>query len=103
MQEITVQELKARRDQGDDNFVLIDVREPHEHQEYNIGGTLIPVGSIMQRIEELEDHKEDEIIVYCRSGARSGMIQGLLQGAGFKNVLNLRGGMLAWQDMVKQG
>jgi rhodanese-related sulfurtransferase len=101
MQEITVQELKARRDQGDTNYLLIDVREPHEHQEFNIGGSLIPVGSIGQRIDELKDHKEGEIIVYCRSGARSGMAQGLLQGAGYKNVINLKGGVLAWQDMEK--
>lgn len=101
MKEITVQELKARRDKGEDDFVLIDVREPHEHAEFNIGGTLIPVGSIAQRMDELEDHKEDEVILYCRSGARSGMAQGLLQAAGFKNAINLRGGMLAWQDMEK--
>jgi rhodanese-related sulfurtransferase len=103
MQEITAQQLKARRDQSDTGFVLIDVREPHEHAEYNIGGELIPVGSIAQRLDELEDHKGDEVIVYCRSGARSGMAQGLLQAAGFQNVINLKGGMLAWQDMEKQG
>lgn len=101
MQEITVQDLKARRDRGDTDYVLIDVREPHEHAEFNIGGQLIPVGAIGRRMDELEKHKADEVIVYCRSGARSGMVQGLLQAAGFQNVLNLRGGMLAWRDMEK--
>jgi len=95
--DITVQELKERMDAGDSNFVLIDVREPYEHEEFNIGGQLIPVGQVMAAIPSLEAHKDDEIIVYCRSGNRSGMAKMLMETAGFKNVKNLLGGMLAWQ------
>lgn len=95
--ELNVQELKDKMDKGD-AFVLIDVREPNEHQSFNIGGKLIPVGSIPSNIPDLEDHLEEEVIVYCRSGQRSAMAQQFLLQAGFKNVLNLKGGMLAWAD-----
>lgn len=96
--DINVTDLKARMDKGESDFVLIDVREPHEHEAFNIGGQLVPVGSIMTELTKLKEHAEKEVIVYCRSGARSGMAQGLLQQSGFKNVRNLTGGMLAWQD-----
>lgn len=92
---ITVQELKHRLGEGD-KIILIDVREPHEHQEFNIGGKLIPLGSIPSSIEDLLPHQDDEIVMYCRSGQRSGMAQQFLIQAGFKNVLNLEGGMLAF-------
>ena len=95
--DISVTDLKNRMDSGDTDFVLIDVREPGEHDAYNIGGTLIPVGTIAGALDDLEEHREKEVIIYCRSGARSGMAQGFLQQAGFKNVRNLTGGMLAWQ------
>lgn len=95
MTDITVNELKQKLDDKEE-FVLIDVREPYEHQEFNVGGQLIPVGGIMGAIEDLEDHKDDEIVVYCRSGQRSGMAKQLLMASGFKNVRNLEGGMIAW-------
>ena len=95
--DITVQELRQKLESGE-KFVLIDVREPWEHQDFNIGGQLIPVGAMMTRFGELEDHKNDEIVLYCRSGARSGTVQALLQAKGFANVRNLLGGMLAWRD-----
>ena len=95
--DINVQELKQKIDNGDD-FVLIDVREAHEHAEFNVGGKHIPVGSIMSAIPDLEAHKNEEVVVYCRSGQRSGMAQQLLQASGFKNVRNLQGGMMAWVD-----
>ena len=97
--DISVKDLKARMDSGDADFVLIDVREPGEHEAFNIGGQLVPVGGIANAVGNLEEHKEKEVIVYCRSGARSGMAQGFLQQAGFKNVRNLTGGMMAWQAM----
>jgi rhodanese-related sulfurtransferase len=96
--DISVTDLKARMDAGDTDFVLIDVREPNEHQAFNVGGELIPVGSIASALPNLQSYADKEVIVYCRSGARSGMAQGLLQQAGFKNVRNLTGGMMAWQD-----
>lgn len=95
--DITVQELKKRLADKDD-FILIDVREPYEHEEFNVGGNLIPMKNIPEVISSLESHKEDEIIVYCRSGRRSESVQHQLQEAGFKNVRNLKGGMLEWID-----
>ncbi|MCB0685350.1 MAG: rhodanese-like domain-containing protein [Saprospiraceae bacterium] len=83
---------------NDEQFVLIDVREPYEHQEFNIGGQLIPMSSLPNAIADLADSKDKEVILYCRSGSRSGMAQQFLQQNGFKNVWNLTGGMLAWAD-----
>lgn len=96
--DIDVQELKERMDKGNQSFVLIDVREPVEHEAYNIGGELIPMGNVPARLDELKKHAEEEIVVYCRSGNRSGQIQRYMEASGFKNVRNLTGGMLAWQD-----
>jgi rhodanese-related sulfurtransferase len=99
MTTITVAELKSRLDAGE-SINLIDVREPHEHAEFNVGGTLIPLGKIQSmQIEDLEDLKEEEVICYCRSGNRSGQACMILEMAGFKNVVNVTGGMLAWQDL----
>lgn len=100
--DISVKDLKNRIDAGDDSFVLIDVREPGEHEAFNIGGKLVPVGTIAGALSDLEEHRSKEVIVYCRSGARSGMAQGFLQQAGFENVRNLSGGMLAWQDAFSE-
>ncbi len=95
--DITVQELKKKLDSAE-KFIFIDVREPYEHEEFNIGGDLISLGHVMDSIPVLEEFKNDEIVVYCRSGARSGMAQSLLESAGFTNVRNLTGGVLAWQE-----
>ena len=101
MQNISVEELKSRLDQGE-QINIIDVREPHEHTEFNIGGTLIPLGKIQtMQVEELDDLKEQEIILYCRSGNRSGQACLILDTLGFKNTKNLTGGMLAWQEKIK--
>ena len=96
--DINVIELKEKLDRGDD-FILIDVREPHEHEAFNIGGKLIPVGNVMNAIDDYDGHENDEIVIYCRSGARSGMAQQLFKAKGFTNVRNVIGGVLAWQDM----
>lgn len=95
--DITVQELKQKLD-NKDNFIFIDVREPHEYEAFNLGAKLIPLGSIGGALEDLEDHKSDEIVIHCRSGARSGQAQLFLQQYGFENVRNLTGGVLAWQE-----
>lgn len=94
--DITVQELRQKLESGE-QFVFIDVREPWEQEEFNIGARLIPLGTLPNSMYELDDHKNDEIIVHCRSGARSGMAQGMLQANGFTNVRNLTGGILAWE------
>ena len=97
MNTITVEEVKARLDAGE-KLNIVDVREPHENAEFNIGGPLIPLGKIQaMQIEDLEDFKDDELIIYCRSGGRSGQACLSLETAGFKNVKNLVGGMLDWQ------
>ncbi len=95
--EITVQELRNKIEAGE-KFVFIDVREPWEFEEFNLGAQLIPLNNLVNSMYELDEHKEDEIILHCRSGARSAMAQGLLLANGFKNVLNLKGGVMAWQD-----
>ncbi len=96
--EITPVEVKARLDRGD-QFVLIDVREPHEHQICNIpAARLIPLGQLPKRLNEL--NRSDDIVVHCKSGMRSAKAQDLLKQAGFEKVLNMKGGILAWSDQV---
>lgn len=98
MQNITVEELKARMDAGE-KLNLIDCREPHEYAEFSIGAQLIPLGRFQSfQVEELEDLKDQEIIIHCRSGNRSGQACLLLDTMGFKNTKNVTGGMLAWQE-----
>ena len=94
MKTITVQELKILKDQNAD-FQLIDVREPHEYEDANLGGQLIPLGEIPARYEEIS--KDKQVIMQCRSGARSAnAIQFLEQNFGYTNLYNLEGGILAW-------
>jgi len=97
--QISVETLKAKRDAGED-FLLLDVREPHEYQIAEINGKLIPLGSIGQRLGELADYKDKEILVHCRSGARSQKAALELKAAGFTNVSNVAGGILAWADRI---
>ena len=77
---------------------LIDVRQPEEHAEFNIGGILLPLGNIMSmQIEDIEDLRDEEVICYCRSGQRSMQAAMMLETMGFTNVKNLVGGMLGWE------
>ena len=76
---------------------LIDVREEYEFDEFNIGATLIPLGELPDRLDEIEAWKNQEILIHCRSGARSGRAKEYLESEGFNNVRNVLGGMLAWQ------
>ena len=94
MKEVTVQELKALKDEGAD-FQLIDVREPHEFDICELGGELIPQGDIPANVDKIDRNKK--VIIHCRSGARSGnMVQWLEKNHGFTNLYNLKGGILAW-------
>jgi len=95
--EITPTELKARLDRGDDLYIL-DVREPHEYQICNLNGHLIPLGELPRRVHELDSSKE--IVAHCRTGKRSADAVQFLQGAGFRKISNLKGGILAWADQV---
>jgi rhodanese-related sulfurtransferase len=101
MQNITAEELKKRLDAGE-KLNIVDVREPHEHEEFNIGGTLYPLGNIQtMQVDELEALKDEEVIVYCRSGNRSGQACMILDTLGFKDTKNLAGGMLGWREKFK--
>ena len=96
--EIEVTEVKEKLDRGD-KFVLIDVREPHEHQICNIpAAKLIPLGEVGKRLGELDP--EADIVIHCKSGMRSARACGILKAAGFKHVRNMKGGILAWSDQV---
>jgi rhodanese-related sulfurtransferase len=98
MKTITAEEVKARLDSGE-QLNLLDVREPGEHADFNIGGILLPLGKVQtMQVDEIEDWKDKEVIVYCRSGNRSGQASMFLEQFGFTNVANLVGGMLAWED-----
>ncbi len=96
MQHITVEELKSRLDQGD-SFHLIDVREPWEYEEFNIGAINLPLSTFIMAIAELEDWKEEEIIVHCKMGGRSMQAAAILEQVGFRNVKNVAGGMDEWK------
>jgi rhodanese-related sulfurtransferase len=97
MQTITTDELKKRMDAGEQPH-LLDVREDYERAEFNIGGKHIPMGKLQSmQLEDIEDWKNDEIIIYCRSGNRSGIAANMLEALGYNNVKNLVGGMLDWQ------
>jgi adenylyltransferase/sulfurtransferase len=97
--QISVEALKRKLDAKEDIFVL-DVREPHEYPIANLGAPLIPVGSLAGRIAEVAAQKDREVIVHCRSGARSQKAALILKNAGFTNVSNLTGGILAWADKI---
>ncbi|MBK7434698.1 MAG: rhodanese-like domain-containing protein [Chitinophagaceae bacterium] len=95
---INAEEVKMRMDAGE-KLNLLDVREPHEHDEFNIGGTLIPLGKILSmQTEEIEDLKNQEVICYCRSGQRSMQACLMLETFGFTDTKNLTGGMLGWKE-----
>lgn len=94
--DITVQELKQRLDNGEQLHVF-DVREPNEYEADNIGATLIPLGDLPYRLDELDGLQDEEVIVHCRSGKRSAMAQQILEENGFNNVRNVTGGMLAYR------
>lgn len=96
--EITPVELKERLDRGEE-IVLLDVREPQEWQICHLpGAKLIPLGQLPHRVHEL--NSADEIVAYCRSGQRSARAVQFLQGAGFRKIKNLRGGILGWAAQV---
>jgi adenylyltransferase/sulfurtransferase len=95
--QLTVKELKRRIDAGED-VQLIDVREPYEYQIAHIGGKLIPQNDVPNRLAEID--RDREVVVHCRSGARSQRIAEFLQQAGYSNVVNLAGGILAWSDEI---
>jgi len=99
VRQISVEELKRRLD-AKENFFILDVREPHEYPIANLGAPLIPVGELEKRIGELAAEKDRDIVIHCRSGARSQKAALILKNAGFTHVENLAGGILAWADKI---
>ena len=98
MTTITIEEVKQRLDAGE-ALHLIDVRQPEETEEFNIGGIALPLGKIQSmQTEDIDDLKDEEVICYCRSGNRSGTAALFLDQMGFTNTKNLTGGMLAWRE-----
>ena len=95
--EITVEELKAKMDKKE-NFVLLDVREPHEYEIAKIPGSkLIPLGELPQRVGELD--KAAKLIVHCKMGGRSARAVQLLRAQGF-DATNVAGGIHAWSESI---
>jgi len=94
---ITTLELKKKIDSGE-NVLLIDVREPYEHEYVNLGGSLIPVNQLRVRFKELD--AENEIVVYCHRGNRSAFAVNFLLQRGFSKVKNLVGGIDDWAQQV---
>ena len=98
MKHITVEELKNRRDAGE-HLHIIDVREPYEYAEYNIGGQLIPLGKIQgMQLEDLEGLRNEELIIHCKAGSRSMQACMILEQCGYTNVVNVTGGTIAWKQ-----
>jgi rhodanese-related sulfurtransferase len=98
MNNISVEELKARMDSGE-ALNIIDVREPAEYAEYNIGAKLLPLGQIMaMQLESIDGLKDQEIILHCKAGMRSMQACVVLEQAGFTNVVNVVGGMNDWRQ-----
>lgn len=85
-----------------ERFLLIDVREPYEAERCNIGGKLIPMGEIVEHLNEIP--KDIPVVVHCRSGARSAaVINALSTRYGFENLINLKGGILGYGKEVDDG
>ncbi len=100
IREITASDLKKKIDQGED-FLLLDVREQKEYEIARIpGSTLLPLSIIQQRVSELEEMKDREIVVHCKLGGRSMQACQYLETLGFRNLVNLAGGITAWSEQV---
>ena len=98
MKSITSKELQQLINDKKD-IQLIDVREPDEHEEFNIGGELIPLGEVTLHLDKINIDKP--VIVYCRKGIRSQFaIQKLQDKFPFNNLFNLVGGVEAWKKEV---
>ena len=98
VEEITVQELKKLKEQKKEVFIL-DVREPYEYEICNMGGHLIPMGELPNRLSEIPNNRE--IVVHCKGGGRSRRATEFLKQSGFQHVVNLKGGMISWIDEIE--
>ncbi|HAH35880.1 Rhodanese-related sulfurtransferase [Algoriphagus ornithinivorans] len=98
MEDIDVKELKERLEKKD-KFLFLDVREEWEYEDDNLGAKNIPLADLPHRLEELDSYKDQEIIIHCRSGARSGNAKKFLESKGFSQVRNVLGGIMAYRDL----
>jgi rhodanese-related sulfurtransferase len=99
MKHITASELKQKIEAGE-NIKIIDVREPAEYAESNIGGILLPLGQIANmQLDDIEDYKNEELVIHCKGGTRSMQACLILEQAGFNNLVNLTGGITAWHKL----
>ncbi|MEX0608780.1 MAG: rhodanese-like domain-containing protein [Balneolaceae bacterium] len=99
MKEITVQELKEKKEAGKD-FLLLDVREDVEYLVSNLDGHHIPLAQLQNRLQEIEEKKNTEVVIMCRSGNRSSRAASFLESEGFEDVANLKGGMKKWAEEI---
>jgi rhodanese-related sulfurtransferase len=98
MLSITASELKEKL-QLAESIVLIDVRESFEHDDFNIGGILMPMNNVFEQIEKIPTNKT--VVLYCAKGIRSAIvIQRLEEKYGYTNLINLSGGMGAWRKLT---
>ncbi len=100
MEDITVSELKERLDRRE-KFHFIDVREEWEYEEDNLGADNIPLGELAHQLSQLEKIKDEEIVIHCRSGARSGNAKKFMEMNGFTQVRNVLGGILAFRALAE--
>jgi rhodanese-related sulfurtransferase len=98
MEDITVKELKERIDKQE-VFAFIDVREEWEYEEDNLGALNIPLGALPHQLEEIDQYKNQELIIHCRSGARSGNAKKFLEAKGYSKVRNVLGGINAYREL----
>lgn len=96
---ISVREFAELRKQGRDHL-LLDVRLPAEVDIADIGGTVIPMSELQNRMDEIEPYRERDIVVMCRSGARSARVVQYLRSLGYAKAVNLEGGILAWSEEI---
>lgn len=101
MEDISVSELREKL-QNKEDFVFIDVREEWEYEEDNLGAENIPLGQLPYELTQFEKYKNKEIVLQCRSGARSGNAKKFMESHGFTKVRNLLGGILAYRKMEEE-
>ena len=100
MEDITVKELKERLEKGE-KFHFFDVREEWEYEEDNLGENNIPLGELDHQLEQLAGIRHEEIVVHCRSGARSGNAKKFMETKGFTKVRNVLGGIVAYRALTE--
>ena len=98
MDDITPRELKERLDSGE-SVMVVDVREVWEYDNYNIGSVNIPLGTLPNNLDRIEEYRDKEIIMMCRTGVRSANAKMYLEAQGFKKVRNLLDGIVGYSEL----